>query len=160
MTSGNLTRFMAILLLCPETDSLLQEQMRGRPRNWIRSVSLPLIRVSLPHTQPASRERQRPEKQADLAGLEGSPGEPDGQSQGYLIRTRSGIRLAWEGRLCDLMFPCQHGELPVATDTRTEKVMLRRALPGATVRSEPSPAPAAEPATEPIAQWKDNVGDR
>ena len=47
----------------------------------------------------------------------------------------------------------------MATQTKPEKMMLRQAVPGAPVRSEPVPALSAAPA-EPVAQWNDNKGDR
>jgi hypothetical protein len=37
--------------------------------------------------------------------------------------------------------------------------MLRQALPGTSVRSDPVPAPSPT-AAEPVAQWNDNKGDR
>jgi hypothetical protein len=52
----------------------------------------------------------------------------------------------------------------VATQSTSERVKLRQAAHGVSVRSEPV-APsraetAAETTAEPVAQWKDNVGDR
>jgi hypothetical protein len=47
----------------------------------------------------------------------------------------------------------------VATQTKIEKAMLRQAIPGASVRSEPVQPPRPVTA-EPIAQWDDNKTDR